>query len=369
MATLVLRNVKGSFLTHTEVDNNFSNLNTDKLERSNNLSDLTNATTARANLGANNASNLTTGTVATARLGSGTANNTTFLRGDNTWAAALVPSNNLSELTDLVTARSNLGANNATNLTAGTVAAARLGSGTANNTTFLRGDNTWQVVPLPSGLSAGSADTGFLQYAGTTRTVGQLYGGITAPSGTTRLNYDGNFYATNFFGNGASLTSLTAGNVVGQVSSALVAETVSAAAQPNITSLGALTALDVTGTTILQQAQERFTTISAATGTVVHNFNNGSVFVHSSISANFTANITNLPSGVGRVSIITLILQQGATARLCTGLNIGGAAQTIRWLGGTTPTPTNNAVDVQVFTIFQTGASTYLVLSQLGTYN
>jgi len=311
MATLVLRNVKGSFLTHTEVDNNFSNLNTDKLERSNNLSDLTNLVTARSNLGANNASNLTTGTVATARLGSDTADGTTFLRGDNTWA----------------------------------------------------------LIEFPTGLSAGSSTAGYLQYAGTTRTPGQLYGGTTTPSGTTRLNYDGNFYATNFFGNGASLTNLTAGNIVGQVASALVAETVSAAAQPSITSLGALTSLDVTGTTILQQAQERFTTISSATGTVAHNFNNGSVFVHSNISANFTANITNLPSSVGRVSIITLILQQGATARLCTGLNIGGNTQTIRWLGGTTPTPTNNAVDVQVFTIFQTGASTYLVLSQLGTYN
>lgn len=32
MSTITLRNTKGSALTHTEVDNNFSNLNNDKYE-------------------------------------------------------------------------------------------------------------------------------------------------------------------------------------------------------------------------------------------------------------------------------------------------------------------------------------------------
>lgn len=46
------------------------------------------ASSARGNLGTNNAANLTAGTVATARLGSGTANSGVFLRGDSTWASA-----------------------------------------------------------------------------------------------------------------------------------------------------------------------------------------------------------------------------------------------------------------------------------------
>ncbi len=50
MSTLTLRNVKGSPLTNTEVDDNFSNLNTDKVEKSNNLSDLASTSSARTNL-------------------------------------------------------------------------------------------------------------------------------------------------------------------------------------------------------------------------------------------------------------------------------------------------------------------------------
>lgn len=50
MSTITLRNTKGSPLTNTEVDNNFANLNADKAEKGNNLSDLTDKAAARSNL-------------------------------------------------------------------------------------------------------------------------------------------------------------------------------------------------------------------------------------------------------------------------------------------------------------------------------
>lgn len=50
MSTITLRQTKGAPLTNTEVDQNFSNLNTDKMEKSSNLNDLADKPAARTNL-------------------------------------------------------------------------------------------------------------------------------------------------------------------------------------------------------------------------------------------------------------------------------------------------------------------------------
>lgn len=56
------------------------------------------------------------------------------------------------------------------------------------------------TIPGDRGVTAGSATSSFLEYNGTTRTPGQMYGGTTSPTGTTRLNYDGYLYASIFYG-------------------------------------------------------------------------------------------------------------------------------------------------------------------------
>ena len=50
MSNITLRQTKGAPLTNTEVDNNFTNLNNDKMEKSGNLGDLADTAAARNNL-------------------------------------------------------------------------------------------------------------------------------------------------------------------------------------------------------------------------------------------------------------------------------------------------------------------------------
>lgn len=72
---------------------------------------------------------------------------------DYTWAQINKTTSSLADLTT----------RSAGDLSSGTVATARLGSGTADNTTFLRGDNTWAV---PSGATQWTTGSGNISYSG-----------------------------------------------------------------------------------------------------------------------------------------------------------------------------------------------------------
>lgn len=71
----------------------------------------------------------------------------------------------------------------------------------ATNTTYSAGDGislSGTTFNLTN-LAAGSSLVGALRYNGTSRSAGRMYGGTTAPTNSTRLNYDGRLYATRLY--------------------------------------------------------------------------------------------------------------------------------------------------------------------------
>jgi hypothetical protein len=84
------------------------------------------------------------------------------------------------------------------------------------------------------------------------KTIKFVAGGTTSNDiavtiSNTGIVTPGNVTANYFIGNGSQLTGIAAGNITGQVANALVAGTVYTNAQPNITSVGTLTSLTVSG--------------------------------------------------------------------------------------------------------------------------
>jgi hypothetical protein len=125
--------------------------------------------------------------------------------------------------------------------------------------------------------------------------------------------------------------------------------------------------LTVGGLTTLQQSTELLNTKTSATGTVTHDFSTGAIWYHSSISANFTANFTNVPTTNNRAISIALVLIQGATPYIPNVVQIAGTPVTINWQDNETPTGNANKRDLVSFTLLRVGDA-WSVIGSLSTY-
>jgi len=122
-----------------------------------------------------------------------------------------------------------------------------------------------------------------------------------------------------------------------------------------------------TGTVTLPQTAEVSTALTSATGTVAHDLSNSALFVHSSISADFTANFTNVPTTDDRTTSVALVLVQGGTAYIPTAVQIDGSTQTILWQGSAAPTGTASKHDIVSFSLIRSGGA-WTVVGSLTTY-
>lgn len=126
---------------------------------------------------------------------------------------------------------------------------------------------------------------------------------------------------------------------------------------------------NVVGSVTIQGVTEPFTTSTGTTGTYNYDFQAaGNVVWFEAPTGNITFNITNYPTDNSRVITFTAILNQGATARTISALQIGGSAQTINWANGVTPTGTANKKDVYTFTIARSSGGAYTTLGSMTSY-
>lgn len=114
---------------------------------------------------------------------------------------------------------------------------------------------------------------------------------------------------------------------------------------------GTAGAAGATGATGIISSAEPLTALTASTGVVAHNYNTGTVWHHSSISASFTANFTNIPTTNNQVITFVLFLYQGATPYSVSAVQIDGVAQTINWFDSTSPTAVANKREIWSFSL------------------
>lgn len=123
--------------------------------------------------------------------------------------------------------------------------------------------------------------------------------------------------------------------------------------------------------TFTNAISEYYTLMSSTSGTIEHDLSTGSTFYYSNgLSANITANFTNVPavdSANGNIVSVALIIDQASTAYIPSVVQIAGTARTIRWADASVPSGNANQTDVVSFTFIRRDGS-WIVLGVLNTF-
>ena len=120
----------------------------------------------------------------------------------------------------------------------------------------------------------------------------------------------------------------------------------------------------VTGATQIAELREEVGNITLASNVATLDWTADNVFyIATAPSAAMTFSFTNVPTDNNYMMTTNVFVTQGATGYIPTTLNINGSAQTIRWSNGLTPTATNSAgkIDIFTFSFHRTNAGAWIV--------
>lgn len=122
----------------------------------------------------------------------------------------------------------------------------------------------------------------------------------------------------------------------------------------------------ITGTTEVNELRESVGNVTLSSNTGTFDWTTSNVFyIGTAPSAAMTFNFTNVPTDNNYIMTTNVMVTQGSTGYIPTTLNINGSAATIRWSNGLTPTGTNGAgkIDIFTFSFHRTNSGTFIVLA------
>jgi hypothetical protein len=141
----------------------------------------------------------------------------------------------------------------------------------------------------------------------------------------------------------------------------------------SLTTVGTLSSLTVSGRTDVAEIREVVSSVSVSSGTLTCNYNNAGVFYIASMSlvgANFTVNITNVPTDNNYAITVSIIVNQGSpNGYYPSVLQIDGSSQSIKWVNDTAPSVNPGRIDIYNFTLIRVSGAWVVLGSASNNYD
>ena len=137
---------------------------------------------------------------------------------------------------------------------------------------------------------------------------------------------------------------------VGANNTILVADSAEATGLRWSNSLSLSGAATFSGVMTVQELTEIVVPVTLATNVGTMVWTDGNIFyISTAPTGAMTFNVTGVPETVNRIQTVNVFVTQGATGYIPSTFQIDGASQTIRWTGGSAPTPTSSAGKIDIF--------------------
>lgn len=122
-----------------------------------------------------------------------------------------------------------------------------------------------------------------------------------------------------------------------------------------------------TGATGAWSSAEIIVADTGMAGITVHDYYNGSTFYHAAVTANITANFTNIPIANNQSIVMVVMIKQGSAAFKITAIQINGTAAPINWLDEAVPIGSADKLDIYSFVLLRVD-NAWIVTGQCASY-